>query len=343
MLERRQHLSPKNPFFQHAEFCAWIAYRDAQPVGRISAQVDRLHLERYQDATGFFGMLEGEDRSETFQALLGTAETWLRGHGMRRVRGPFSLSINDESGLLVEGFETPPQIMMGHAHPYYGTRIKEQGFAKEKDLLAYQMVVDFEPAGVMKSLVAKKADRIRLRQLRRSHLKEELAIIRDIFEDAWSENWGFVPFTEAELEHLGQNLKLLVGDDFVQIAELDGEPAAMLIAFPNINEAIRDLNGSLLPFGWLKLLWRLKVRYPKMLRVPLMGVRRRYQNSRTGAALALMLIEAIRAAARPRGIQGGELSWVLEDNKGMHSILEALGGVPYKRYRVYQKEIRDEP
>lgn len=339
MFERRQHLSASNPYFEHAKFRAWIAHRDGKPVGRVSAQVDKLHLERYHDATGFFGMLEAEDRPETFQALLGAAQDWLREQGMRRIRGPFSLSINDESGLLVEGFDTPPQIMMGHARPYYGARVEEQGFDREKDLLAYYLDVDFEPARVTSVLKAKVGSRVRLRPLRRSQLKEELEIIRDIFEDAWSENWGFIPFTPAELEHLGQNLKLLVSDEFVQIAEVDGVPAAMLVAFPNINESIRDLNGRILPFGWLKLLWRLKVRHPKMVRVPLMGVRRRHQNRLMGAALAFMVIEAVRAAAAPRGVTGGELSWILDDNKGMQKMLETLGGVAYKRYRVYLKEL----
>ncbi len=146
LLERRMHLSPKNPYFEHAKFCSWITYRNHKPVGRISAQIDRLHMDRYQDATGFFGMLEAEDNRLTFRTLLGTAESWLRNQGMQRISGPFNLSINQELGLLVDGFDTPPSLMMGHARPYYADRIEENGYRKEKDLLAYLIDSDFKMA-----------------------------------------------------------------------------------------------------------------------------------------------------------------------------------------------------
>ena len=339
LLERREHLSPRNPFFDHARYRAWVAYRNKKPVGRISAQIDRLHLERYKDATGFFGLLEAEDDPEVFQTLLHTAETWLRSQGMLRILGPFNLSINQECGVLVEGFDAPPMVMMGHARPYYAGRLEEQGYGKAKDLLAYRISADFTLSPAMESLMARAAKRVQVRSLRRRRFPEELKILQDIFEDAWSNNWGFVPFTAREFQHVGQMLRLLVHDDFVQIAEVDGEPAAMIVAFPNVNEAVRDLNGRLFPWNWLKLLWRLKVRHPKTARVPLMGVRKQYQNSRLGAALALLVIATLREFGMRRGVREVELSWILEDNAGTRNIIEALGGTVYKRYRIYGKEL----
>jgi hypothetical protein len=339
LLERKEHLSKRNPFFEHAKCKFWLAYRGATPVGRISAQVDQLHLQRYEDSTGFFGLLEAEDEAETFRALMDTAETWLRDQGMRRVLGPFNLSINQECGLLVEGFDTPPMVMMGHARPYYGARVEENGYRKEKDLLAYRIDADFELTRAMRLGIKRAQKRVHLRPLRRSIFREELRILQDIFEDAWSKNWGFVPFTKAEFEHMGKSFKLLLPDDQVQIAEVDGVPAAFMVAVPNVNEAIKDLNGKLFPLGWLKLLWRLKVAYPKSARVAMMGVRQRYQNSRLAAALAVMVVEAARPPAVKRGVLSAEMSWILEDNMGMRSILDALGGVIYKRYRIYGKEL----
>jgi hypothetical protein len=191
----------------------------------------------------------------------------------------------------------------------------------------------------MDNLVKRVADRVRLRIPDRSTFEEDLAIIKDIFEDAWSDNWGFQPFTTDEFRDLGKSLRLLVPLDYVRIAEVDGEPAAMMVLFPNLNEAIRDLGGRLIPFGWLKLLWRLKVSGVKSGRVPLMGVRKRFQGSRLGATLALMMITALQTAGQSRGMEDVEMSWILEGNKGVRSIIESIGGVPYKRYRIYQKEL----
>ena len=339
LVERFHTFSPKNPYFQHARWQCWIAYRGDEPVGRISAQIDDLHLSRYKDQTGFFGLLEAEDEPSVFHALFQTAEEWLQSQGMMNVRGPFNLSINQECGLLVDGFDSPPMIMMGHARPYYQWHIEGNAYEKAQDLLAYRIGIHFTfPPGV--SLFLKKAKTsMRIRPLRRKHMNEDLAIIKEIFEEAWSENWGFLPFTNAEFSEIGQQLKLLVEDDFVQIAEIDGEPTAMLVAFPNIHEVIQDLNGRLLPWGWLKILWRLKVSYPQSGRVALMGVRKRFQSSPMGAAMAYGLIEAVREAGLRKKIQQVEMSWILEDNKRMRHILESLGADPYKTYRIYQKNL----
>ena len=339
LLERRMHLSPKNPYFEHAKFCSWVIYRQDRPVGRICAQIDQLHIDRYRDATGFFGLLEAEDNPLAFQKLLNTAEAWLRRQGIQRVFGPFNLSINQELGLLVDGFDTPPSLMMGHARPYYAGRIEANGYRKEKDLLAYVIDTDRELSKTVVKITAKVKDRIRVRNLRKSQFVEELKVIRDIFNDAWSQNWGFVPFTNKEFEHLGKDLKMLADEELVKIAEVDGNPEAFIVLLPNINEVIRDLNGRLLPFGWLKMLWRLKVKYPKSARIPLMGVRCRYHGTLLGAALAFMVIADLKEPCLKRDLKEVELSWILEDNMGMRNIIESLGGRVYKTYRIYSKQL----
>lgn len=338
--ERRMYLSTKhNPYFEHARWQAWIAWRGDQPVGRISAQIDALHLERYQDKTGFFGMLDAEDNQETFDALLRTAEQWLRDQGMVRVRGPFNLSINAETGLLVEGFDTPPVLMMGHARPYYAKYIERHGYGKVIDTLAYTVAPDFPTPAVMQKMTKRATRNVKVRQLDIKRLDEEMELLRDIFNDAWAENWGFVPFTAAEFKALGQELRMLIGPDLVQIAEVEGEAAAFIVALPNVNEVIRDLRGRLFPTGWIKLLWRLKLSFPSTARVPLMGVRRKFQHTLLGPGLSFLMIDAVRMRLHKRGVKMVELSWILESNAGMRGIIEAIGGRAYKRYRIYERQL----
>jgi len=339
LVERKQHFSSKNPVFDHLQWHAWVALRDGKCVGRISAQIDQLHLQRYADNTGFFGMLESVDDPAVFGALLGTAERWLSEQGMHRVRGPFNLTVNEECGLLVEGFDTPPSMMMGHARPYYADRLAQYGYIGAADTLAYIMPPQYEAPAVMRKLVAYVKKRTVVRDLRRDRLDEELAILRDVFNDAWSENWGFVPFTEAEFAEIGRAMLHLAHPDMVQIAEVEGRPAAMIVALPNLNEVIADMGGRLLPFNWARLLWRLKVRYPRTARVPLMGVRKEFQNTRMGPGLAFTLIDAEREVLARRGIEEVELSWILADNLGMRNIIESIGGVAYKRYRLFEKAL----
>ncbi len=342
IFERRMHLDPrKNPFFARAEVAYWLARRDGRPVGRISAQVNRAHLDRHRDATGHFGFLEAEDDPEVFGRLLATAEAWLRRRGMKRILGPFTLSINDESGLLVDGFDRPPYLMMNHAPPYYAARLEAQGYRKAKDLIAYLCPADFELPRPARALLAKAEHdpSLRVRNIDMGRFKEEIATVVDIFNDAWSENWGFLPFSEAEVGHLAENLKPILTPGAVAIAEVEGAPAAMAVTLPNVNEAIRDLGGRLLPFGWLKLLWRLKVRGTRTIRMPLMGVRRRFHGTPIGGALGLMVIERVRRYHRRRGVTEGELSWILEDNLPTRHLIETLGGRAYKTYRVYEKAL----
>lgn len=338
--ERRDAWSEKNPFFQHARWKAWIAYRDGQAVGRISAQVDDLYLEKHDPHTGFFGLVEAHEDPAIFEALFNTAEGWLKEQGMQTVLGPFNLNINQEVGCLVEGFETPPYVMMGHARPYYGPSIERQGYEKAEDVFAYILEEHMfaMPANIQR-LLDRLSPKMTLRQVDRKNTVVELEIMRNIFNDAWSENWGFVPFTEEEFRTVGKEMFMIVPPDFTWIAETEGEPAAFMVMIPNLNEAAADLNGRLLPFGWAKLLWRLKVRKPRTGRIALMGVRRKYQRTRLGPALAFLTIGALYEPALRYKMDQIEMSWILEGNQATRNIIEKVGGQVSKRYRLYRKSI----
>ncbi len=336
---QRERFSPGNHFFEHARWRGWIAYRQGRPVGRITAQIDQMHLAQHGDGAGYFGMFESEQDDEVVAALFGAAENWLRDEGMRQVRGPFNLHVNEEVGLLVDGFDTPPFVLMGHARPWYGTRIEAQGYAGARDLLAYHIRPDFDAPRVMTRLAERVSDRVVVRPLDRSRIDAEAAVMREIFNDAWQQNWGFVPLAEEEWADTVKTLTKIMPDDYIQVAEYDGEPVAFIVALPNINEAARDLRGRLFPFGWLKLLWRLKVGHPRTARVPLMGVKQAFQHSRLGPTLAFMVIDAVRKALHARGVEDVEMGWILEDNDGMRNIIETIGGQAYKRYRVYEKTL----
>jgi GNAT superfamily N-acetyltransferase len=341
-IERMEHLDRnKNPYFAHAEVQLFVAYRNGLPVGRISAQIDRLRLDRFRDATGQFGFIEALDDPVVFTALLQAAENWLKQRGMRRVQGPFSFSINDETGLLIEGFNRPPRMMMGHAKPYYAMRLEALGYVKTKDVIAYDYDARNPMPRSMQAMVDKAtaSGAMQIRAFDKKQLASELKILIDIFNDAWSENWGFVPMTEAEITALGNNLKMLVKGDYIAIATYKGEPAAMAISLPDINQWIADLHGRLLPFGWAKLAWRLFARPPAAVRIPLMGVRKKYHGTLIGSALAIGVIGRIRAYHLSQGTNLAELSWILEDNTPMRKIIEALGAVAYKTYRIYEKEM----
>ena len=341
-IERFEHLDhKKNPYFLHAETQLFLAERNGKPVGRISAQIDRLHLERYKDATGQFGFLEAPDDPAVFAALFGAAEAWLRQRGLSRAQGPFSFSINDETGLLIAGFNRPPSMMMGHAPPYYGPRVEEQGFIKAKDVLAYEYhsASGLPPDMQTKFERALASPDITIRPFDKKHLERDLGLIISIFNDAWSDNWNFVPFTREEMAALGNNLKMLVANEYIAIASYKGEPAAMAVTLPNINEWIADLDGKLLPFGWAKVAWALIARRPASVRMPLMGVRKKYHRRMIGSTLALGVIDTVRRYHVSRGATRGELSWILEDNIPMRRIIETIVPTPYKTYRVYEKAL----
>ena len=339
-LERRWHLSKSNPFFGHGEWQAWIAYRDNKPVGRISAQIDQLHRQRYGADTGHFGLLESVNDKEVFSELMQTAEKWLVERGTKNVSGPYNFSINQECGVLVSGFDTPPMVMMPHSPEWYGQLLEEQGYYPLKDLLAYLFKADMEVPKIMRILVDKFSTRVHKRMIRRNQFKAEIEVLRSIFNDAWSDNWGFIPFTEAEFSELGSTFRFLLKDEYIQIVEVDGVPAAFMVVLPNLNEVFAKLNGNLFPLGWFQLIKKLKFDQISTGRIPLMGVRKKFQNTPLGAALACMMIEAPREAGLSRGIREIEVSWILEDNKSMRGMIEKLAGIPeYKRYRIFGKTL----
>jgi hypothetical protein len=342
LIERRDSLRfDKNAYFQHAEGRYWLAWREGRPVGRVSAQIDRLYLDKYRNATGHFGMLDAEDDLAVFRALLDTAEAWLRARGMERALGPFNLSINEECGLLVEGFEAPPMLMMGFDPPYAATRLEELGYRKAKDLMAYDYDVRATPPIRGEAMLERttEAHRVRVRPVDMARYRAELATIMDIFNDAWSENWGSVPFTEAEITHIANGMRPLIRPELIWIAEVDDVPACMIVCLPNLYEAIADLNGRLLPFGWAKLLWRLKMRRPRTGRVLLMGIRTAWRRTLLGSALILMVLESLRRGLTKEGLERIELSWVLEDNLPMRRVIESIGGRISKTYRIFEKSL----
>jgi len=339
-LERREHLNPrKNPYFLHADVQLFVAYRDGRPIGRISAQIDRLRLERYGDATGQFGFIEAPDDREVFEPLLRTAEEWLAARAMRAMEGPFSFSINEETGLLIDGFDRPPSIMMNHARPYYRGHLEALGLTKAKDVIAYDYDGLRPLPRSLQAMVdkAKRGGDLTVRPLSKKHLERDLNMIIAIFNDAWSQNWGFVPMTREEIAALGKNLKFLVSEGYIAIADYRGEPSAMAVSLPDINGWISDLNGRLMPFGWAKFAYRL-FNPPQSVRMPLMGVLRKHHGSVIGAALAMAVIDAVRSYHLSRGTKRAELSWILEDNLAMRRMIEQLGAVPYKTYRVFRKD-----
>ena len=340
LFERRKAFSAKHPFFKHADWRAWTAFRGGKPVGRISAQIDDLHQQLHDSKTGFFGLIEAPDDNEVFKALFTTAENWLREQGMRQVLGPFNLNINQEIGILVEGFDSPPFVMMGHSPAYYGASIERCGYRPAQDLLAYELTTGaLTIPRIMQALLDRSAQRVHVRCLLRKEKEADLEIMRDIFNDAWKENWNFVPFTREEFRMVGKELLMLLPENFIQIAELDGEAVAFIVLIPNINEVISDLDGRLFPFGWARLIWRLKVDFPKTARVALMGVRQKHQNTRFGPALAYMVTKAVMDAGLDRELKRVEMSWVLSHNHATRNIIESVGGEIRKRYRMYEKDL----
>jgi hypothetical protein len=341
IMERMDALRPKtNPFFAHAEVQLFLAVRGGRDVGRISAQIDALAPSDGGPKVGHFGLIAAEDDPAVFDALFGAAEAWLAARGCARAQGPFNLSINEEVGLLVDGFDTPPMVMMGHDPPYAGPRVEAQGYHRIKDVYAYRLSFDDDlPPRVIKLVRRGQHKGVRLRMLDMKRFDEDVGALTEILNDAWSRNWGFTPTTEAETAQLAKSLKLVVDPRLTWFAEIDGESAGFIVFLPNVNEAIRDLDGKLLPFGWAKLLWRLKVKGVKSARIPLMGVRRRFSEGYRGRVLPFMMIDAAATEARRLGMLTAEGSWILEDNLPMRGILEACGGEVYKTYRIYEKTL----
>jgi hypothetical protein len=335
-------LDPKqNPWFEHARAALWLAERDGKPVGRISAQVDQLVLDHMGAGLGQWGMFEALD-GETAALLIATAEDWLRAQGMARALGPISLSIWDEPGLLIKGFDQPPTVMMGHHRPEYEGWIEAAGYSKAKDLFTYELDIRPDMGPLMARLVdsTERNPRIKIRRVDKRHFDREARIILNLLNDAWANKWGFMPLTEAEIAYAGKKLKPIIYEDLVRIAEVDGEPVAFMITIPDINALTADLNGRLFPFGWAKLLWRLRKPRTARVRVPLMGVASKLHGTRLASQLAFTLIEHIRrACVGDFGVTHGEFGWVLDDNQGMLSIAQLPGAEVNKVYRIFERTL----
>ena len=333
-------LNPKkNPWFEHARAQLFLALRGERVVGRISAQVDELVLEHMGAGTGQWGIFEALD-GEAAAELIGTAENWLRAQGMTRALGPFSLSIWDEPGLEIEGFAEAPTVMMGHHRPQYEGWVEAAGYRKAKDLLTYEVDIAHWDDPLINRLIAagERNPKFRIRKVDKSRFEEEARTILNLLNDAWSDNWGFVPLTESEIAYAGKKLKPIIYEELVRVAEYDGQAVAFMITIPDMNELIRDLDGKLFPFGWAKLLWRLRHPKTRRARVPLMGVAKKLHHTRLASQLAFMLIEFTRRdVVRNFGVTIGEFGWILEDNKGMLSIAELPGARVNHRFRIYEK------
>ena len=275
-VERQEAFSPKkNPLFQHAEVQFFLARRNGQVVGRISAQVDSAYLAQYADSTGQFGCLVAEDDPAIFAALFAAAEAWLKAKGMVRVTGPFTLSVNEEVGLLVEGFDSRPVLMVPYDPPYAGARVEACGYVKAKDLFSYDYDVQNAPETIGRKLLdrAGLAGRVKVRTANMKMFDAEVRTLVGIFNDAWSDNWGYVPFTQAEIDHASKALRPVIVPDLAVFVDVDDETVAFILALTNLSEATVDFDGALTPWNLVKLLLRLKITDVRSTRVPLMGVK----------------------------------------------------------------------
>jgi GNAT superfamily N-acetyltransferase len=337
----RSRLTPgKNPFFKRGEVALFTAWKDGRLVGRCSAQLDHEHLRIYQDRTGFFGFFDTIDDDEVGRALIDAAGDWLRRRGMERMRGPLSLNMNEEVGVLVEGFDDPPQILMSHSRRWQDRVAQAAGLEKAKDLLAWRFEVGKVPARAERAWEAvRQMPEVRLRSVDPKKIDRELAIIMEIFNDAWRDNWGWVAATEDETKKTGEDLKLILDREMALVAEIDEKPVAICIVLPNLNEVVRDFGGKLGPVQVAKLLWRLKVKRPKSGRLMMLGIRRELRGQKKYGGLSHALYVEIAKRGERLGYQWGELSWTLEDNHPINLGIRSMGAKVYKKYRIYERPL----
>ncbi len=333
-------LSRKNPFFEHAEAAYFTAHRDGACVGRCSVSIDQAHLQRHKDGAGFFGFFDTVDDAEVARALMSEAKRWLHDRGMSKIRGPFSLGINEESGCLVDGFDTPPMVMMPHHRRYQGALIEAAGLSKVKDLFAWRYRVGDLPRRVQRAHDEIEAmPEVYCRQVDLGEVHRDARIVMDIHQDAWSETWGFVPISDKELEKFASDLRLILDPAITAIAYVDGEPAAMALSTPNLNAALHGLNGRLSPLAAAKLYYRIKVKRVSSARLALLGIKKKFRVTRRYAGLSLYLYAKLSEAGRARGYEWGELGWTLEDNGAVNAGIRTMGGKRYKTYRLYEAEL----
>ena len=324
----------KHPFHQHATVELFLARKGDEIVGRIAAIHNDLHLEVHKERTGFFGLFECIDDREVSRALLDRAAKWLSARGLETMRGPASFSLNEEAGLLVDGFDGPPVVMMTYNPPWYADHLEAYGLVKSKDLLAY-FFPNAKPSERLLSMADKLRERydVTLRTLDKRRFAEEVAIVKRVYNEAWQDNWGHIPMTDAELDYLAKQLKPVVEPKLVVFAYVRGELAGFGLALPDFNVALKQMNGSLFPFGWAKALWY--ARKIDTARVIILGVLGKFRRSGVGELMELELM----LNAPTVGIHHAEFSWILEDNRIMRTPLERLGAKVYRTYRMYDVPI----
>lgn len=340
-LAERQRITPgHNPFFEFGDAVFFIAYKGGRPAGRISAQINRRHLAQHADATGHFGFFDCIDDVAVARSLFAAAEEWLRARGLGRMQGPFNLTINQDAGLLVSGFESRPVIMTSHAPRYASALVDACGLSKAIDLFAYRTTsLTREERIVRLGKLASDTGRVKMRNIRMSRYAAEARLLFDIFNDAWSDNWGFTPFSPEEAQATADELRPFMRSKFGWIAEIDGEPAAMAVILPDLNEVIAPFAGKLLPFNWARLAYAVWNDDWRSARVPLLGVRKRYRGSPLATGVLSLLVAELFKLSRHYGEVSVEFSWVLETNRAMTAITELATGPPTRVYRIYEKAI----
>lgn len=343
-LERAEQLDPeKNPAARELDRQLFLAVREGRDVGRIAAFTNPAHDAQHDEESAFFGYFDAMEDEEVLLALLETAQNWAKAKGRMRIVGPAQWGVNEEVGLLVDGFDHPNVVLMSYGRPYYASAVETAGFTKAIDMLAFQADLNagYPRPKMTRMMVdyAKRSDAISWRTLDAKDFNGEITRAMHIFNDAWSENWGFLPFPDDAIQHLAKEMKPLIAPERFLMGSIDGELAAFLCLLPDLNELARGFDGKLLPLNWAKLIYRLKRQKAKQARIPLMGLRQKYHNTRKGLALIAALCEESFETARQAGFTHCELSWILEDNEGMISICKQASATPYKTYRMYEKRI----
>jgi len=338
IMDRKKILNKeKNPFFQHAEMDMFLAIKEGEPVGRIAAITNENHNKFHEDNLGFFGFFESIDDLQVSTALFDKVDEWLKEKGKDGVIGPFNPSTNDEVGLLINGFDSPPYVMMCHNPPYYESLVEKAGYEKAKDLNAWFLDIrGMELPEKIKRVANASVKKygLTIRNIKLKNINKEIHNIRAVYNDSWSRNWGFVPFTDAEIEHLAADLKQIAIEEFVTLAFKGDRPIGFLLTLPNINEIlINNKSGRLFPTGLFKLMTGIKK--IKTVRTITLGVVKDFQHLGLGTILYTDLI----GRAQRMGLIGGEMSWVLEDNEAMNRPIQLMGSKKYKTYRAYQKKL----
>ena len=339
-LIEKQRISPKHaPFFTFAEAAFFIASRNGKPVGRMTAQKNHRHLEVHHDNTGHFGFFDCAEDPEAAHALVGAAAAWLKERGLTRMIGPLSFSINEECGCLIRGFDSPPAMLMPHGKPWMGPLLEQTGLSKEIDLFAYRTQPKQLPPRIAE--LAGRAQRfgVKLRHFDMHRYRAEIELLVDIYNDAWSEAWGFVPFSAAEIDALAREMRPFFRNEYGRFLMVGGEEVGFAVALPDINRIIAPFRGRLLPFNWAKLVWSLKRETWHTARIPFLGVRKKWRATPRGSALVILLVRDLVLQASRYDIDWAEYSWVREFDTRMVALGEAIAGPPAKIYRIYSKAI----